>query len=87
MTSAEDAVLLDGGGRAVVHRRDDTVIRDAGFWTPPAEADNAADSAAATPELTAHPVALWAMAWRARSAAWLLRNREALEAALTAGAC
>jgi phosphotransferase family enzyme len=44
-----------------------------------------ADSAAVTPELTAHPVALWAMAWRARSAAWLLRHRVALEAALTAG--
>jgi hypothetical protein len=43
-----------------------------------------ADQAAVTPELTAHPVALWAMAWRARSAAWLLRNRRPLEAALTA---
>lgn len=45
-----------------------------------------ADSAAVTPELTAHPVTLWAMAWRARSAAWLLRHSGALEAALTAGA-
>jgi hypothetical protein len=44
-----------------------------------------ADSAAVTPELTAHPDALWAMAWRARSAAWLLRHRGALEAAVTAG--
>jgi Ser/Thr protein kinase RdoA (MazF antagonist) len=45
-----------------------------------------ADQAAVMPELTAHPVALWAMAWRARSAAWLLRNRRPLEAALAAGA-
>jgi hypothetical protein len=28
-------------------------------------------------------VALWAMAWRARSAAWMIRHRGALEAALT----
>ena len=28
-----------------------------------------ADDAAVTPETTAHPVAPWAMAWRARSAA------------------
>jgi hypothetical protein len=44
-----------------------------------------ADSAAVTPELTAHPAALWAMAWRARSAAWMLRHRGPLEAALAAG--
>jgi hypothetical protein len=43
-----------------------------------------ADSAGVTPELTAHPVALWAMAWRARSAAWLLRHRRPLQAALAA---
>jgi hypothetical protein len=41
-----------------------------------------ADDAGVTPELTAHPVALWAMAWRARAAAWMLRHRRALEAAL-----
>jgi hypothetical protein len=50
-----------------------------------------ADSAGVTPELTAHsaagsPSALWAIAWRARSAAWLLRHRRPLEAALAAGA-
>ena len=38
--------------------------------------------AAITPETTAHPVALWAMAWRARSAAWMIRHRRILEAAL-----
>jgi len=42
-----------------------------------------ADDAAITPETTAHPVALWAMAWRARSAAWMVRHRRLLETALT----
>jgi hypothetical protein len=41
-----------------------------------------ADDAGVTPEMTSHPIALWAMAWRARSAAWLIRNRRPLEAAL-----
>ena len=41
-----------------------------------------ADDAAITPETTAHPIALWAMAWRARSAAWMIRNRRILETAL-----
>lgn len=41
-----------------------------------------ADDAAVTPASTAHPVALWAMAWRARSAAWMIRHRPTLEAAL-----
>jgi hypothetical protein len=45
-----------------------------------------ADDAGVTPELTAHPAALWAVAWRARSAAWLLRHRGPLEAAVAAGA-
>jgi hypothetical protein len=42
-----------------------------------------ADDAGITPDMTSHPVALWAMAWRARSAAWLLRNRKTFEAVLT----
>lgn len=42
-----------------------------------------ADDAAVTPETTAHPIALWAMAWRARSAAWMIRHRRIFEAALT----
>jgi hypothetical protein len=45
-----------------------------------------ADASSVTPELTAHPIALWAMAWRARSAAWMIRHRRPLEAALTRGA-
>jgi hypothetical protein len=42
-----------------------------------------ADDAGVTPELTSHPIALWAMAWRARSAAWMIRNRQVLEHAIT----
>ncbi|MGZ4433218.1 MAG: hypothetical protein ACXVW7_06265 [Trebonia sp.] len=38
------------------------------------------------PETIAHPVAPWAMAWRARSAAWMIRHRRTLETALTRGA-
>lgn len=34
MTLPEEPVLLEGGGRNVVHRRGDVVIRDAGPWTP-----------------------------------------------------
>jgi hypothetical protein len=45
-----------------------------------------ADDAAVSPETTAHPAAPWAMAWRARSAAWMIRHRRTLEAALTRGA-
>ena len=45
-----------------------------------------ADAAAITPETIAHPIALWAMAWRARSAAWMIRHHRALETALTRGA-
>jgi hypothetical protein len=29
--------------------------------------------------MTSHPSALWAMAWRARAGAWLIRNRRPLE--------
>ncbi|GAA2319722.1 hypothetical protein GCM10010149_85550 [Nonomuraea roseoviolacea subsp. roseoviolacea] len=43
-----------------------------------------ADEARVTPEVTAHHTGLWAMAWRARSARWLLRNRRTLVNALTA---
>jgi hypothetical protein len=43
---------------------------------------NEADDAKVTPDMTSHPCALWAMAWRARAAAWLIRNRRPLENAL-----
>ena len=45
-----------------------------------------ADDAAIIPETTAHPIAPWAMAWRARSAAWMIRHRRTLERALARGA-
>jgi hypothetical protein len=45
-----------------------------------------ADDARVTPETTSHPNALWAMAWRARSAAWMIRHRRTLETALNRGA-
>ena len=45
-----------------------------------------ADDAKVTPEITSHPVALWAMAYRARSAAWMIRHRRTLDAALNRGA-
>ena len=45
-----------------------------------------ADDAKVTPETTSHPIALWAMAWRARSAAWMIRHRRTLEAGLNRGA-
>ena len=45
-----------------------------------------ADDARIGPNTTSHPIALWAMAWRARSAAWMIRNRRTLEAALSRGA-
>ena len=45
-----------------------------------------ADEAAVLPGTTSHPVALWAMAWRARSAAWMVRHRRILETALARGA-
>ena len=45
-----------------------------------------ADDSHVTPDTTSHPTALWAMARRARSAAWMIRNRRALETALNRGA-
>ena len=45
-----------------------------------------ADDAQVGPDTTSHPIALWAMAWRARSAAWMIRNRRILETALNRGA-
>jgi hypothetical protein len=74
------AAIVDGYGLPIARRRGftDRIIQFAicdTAWE--------ADDAAITPDTTAHPIALWAMAWRARSAAWMIRNRRALEAALT----
>lgn len=46
------------------------------------DAANEARQAGLTPDSTAPVEALWAMAWRARSASWMLRNRAVLEGAL-----
>ena len=51
-----------------------------------ADTASEADDAQVTQETTSHPVAMWAMAWRARSAAWMIRNRRTLTAALNRGA-
>ena len=73
------AAIVDGYGlttrqrRGFVDRIIEFAICDAAFE---------ADDAQVTPELTTHPTALWAMAWRARSAAWIVRHRALLEAAL-----
>ncbi len=34
MTSPDDLIVLEGGGRTTVHRRGSVVIRDTGPWTP-----------------------------------------------------
>jgi hypothetical protein len=73
------AAIADAYGLAVARRRGflDQIIQFAicdTAWE--------ADDAAITPETTTHPIALWAMAWRARSAAWMIRNRRTLENAL-----
>jgi hypothetical protein len=41
-----------------------------------------ADDARVAPDTTSHPQALWAMAWRARAGAWIVRNRRVLQNAL-----
>jgi Ser/Thr protein kinase RdoA (MazF antagonist) len=74
------AAIVDGYGLTAARRR-----RFVDLMIQLAVCDTAweADDAAITPETTEHPVALWAMAWRARSAAWMIRNRRTLEAALS----
>jgi Ser/Thr protein kinase RdoA (MazF antagonist) len=74
------AAIVDAYGLTTAQRRGflDQIIQFA-ICDTAAEADDAAIMA----ETTAHPTALWAMAWRARSAAWMIRNRRTLENALT----
>jgi hypothetical protein len=76
------AAIADGYGLAARQRRGllDQIIEFAivdTAWE--------ADDARISPEMTTHPVALWAMAWRARSAAWMIRHRRTLESALHRG--
>jgi hypothetical protein len=63
------------------------VVRDTGPWTPAVHTllrhlERVGFDANVTPDMTSHPCALWAMAWRARAAAWLPRNRRPIENAL-----
>jgi hypothetical protein len=74
---------VDGYGLARSRRRS---LVDQMIQFAVCDAAREADDAAITPETTEHPVALRAVAWRARSAAWMIRNRRALETAL-APAC
>jgi hypothetical protein len=71
--------VLDGYGLPGKHRRGfvDRIIEFVVCDT----ADQA-DDAGVTPDLTAHPEALWGMAWRARAGAWIVRNRRVLENAI-----
>jgi hypothetical protein len=74
------AAILAGYGLPARQRREffDLMV-DFAICDAAAEADDAE----VTPELTSHPIAMWAMAWRARSAAWMIRNRPVLEHAIT----
>ena len=70
-----DGYQLPAAGRgALVTRMIEYAIRDCA-----AEADQAR----VTPE-SADPAPLWAMTWRARSAAWMIRHRALLEHAVAA---
>jgi hypothetical protein len=77
------AAIVDGYGLAA-GQREGFAGRLIEFAICDAAAE--ADDAAVTPEMTRPPVALWAMAWRARSAAWMVRHRRILETALARGA-
>ena len=88
------------GQTTPVLRHGDTVLRPAGPWTPTVHAllihfvtkmieyairDCAAEAiqAQVTPA-QGDSTALWAIAWRARSAAWMIRHRHLLEHATAA---
>ena len=76
------AAIADGYGLAARERaRLVTTIIELAIAGTAAEADDAR----VTPETTSHPVACWAMAWRARSAAWMIRHRAILESAVERG--
>ena len=74
------AAIVDGYGLAA-RQRDGFVSSVIEFAI--CDAASEADAATITPEVTTHPDALWAVAWRARSAAWMIRHHGVLEAALT----
>lgn len=69
-----DGYALPGAGRAFfVDRLVEVAVLSAA---------NEAIDAAVTQETKNHPIALWALAWRARGAAWMIRNRSLLESAI-----
>ncbi|HYN93580.1 MAG TPA: phosphotransferase [Pilimelia sp.] len=71
--------IVDGYGlpanqrQGFVDRMVEYVVSDTAFE---------ADDAGVTPDTVSHPTALWAMAWRARAGAWLVRHRRTLQNAL-----
>jgi Ser/Thr protein kinase RdoA (MazF antagonist) len=67
--------LPAAGRRVLLDRMVEFVVSEIAW-----EAD---DAGITSPEITTHPQGLWAMAWRARAAAWLLRHRRVLENALS----
>lgn len=69
--------LLDGYGLA---RADRPALITLMIEIATLDAAREAEEAKLTPESTGPIDALWAMAWRARSAAWMIRNRALLEA-------
>jgi Ser/Thr protein kinase RdoA (MazF antagonist) len=72
--------MVDAYGLA---RRDRAALVDRMVELVVSETAWEADDAGIGPTSTSHPRALWAMAWRARAAAWLQRHRRTLRAALS----
>jgi hypothetical protein len=75
------AAIADGYGLAARSRRG---LVDLMIDLAISDAANEADDARVGPNTTRPPIVLWAITWRARSAAWMIRNRRTLEAALNA---
>ena len=77
--AAQLRAIVDGYGLPAARRRGfvdriiEFVVCDTAFE---------ADDARVTPDTTSHPQAMWAMAWRARAGAWIVRNRRVLQNAL-----
>lgn len=72
-------LLVDGYG---LPRAGRTTLVDLIITLAIHDAANEADEARIVPTSTEPPEALWAMAWRTRSASWMLRHRAVLEGAL-----
>jgi thiamine kinase-like enzyme len=70
--------IVDGYGLAATERAG---LVDQMIGVAVAATANEADEASVTPSTT-EPKLIWALAWRARSAAWMLRHRSVLQNAL-----